>query len=118
NRLPRPEIGGMDENGTQADCDDRESQGHFDLRSTPTFAGDPLVTVTVSRRSPSSGGREPTSWTPSATLIEPIGVFSTGMPSTNTSAHGTALMASVPLGQFGLIDAVWPAATCTVRRSR
>ena len=47
-----------------------------------------------------------------------MGVSPAGFPSTQTSAHGSALMLSVPCGGLRVIDKVCPATTCTVRVTR
>ena len=48
----------------------------------------------------------------------PIGVSPTFSPSTQTSAHGSAFSAIVPLGNSIFTGVTLPAATCTVRTAR
>src|SRR5204863_8882884 len=87
----------------------------FFLRSALMRDGDFNVIVTPCFCSPRSGWRNVISCGPIGSDTLPSGVSPIFAPSTNTSAHGSALIDAVPVGQLSAIGATLPGGTCTVR---
>src|SRR6185312_6203872 len=97
---------------------EREDVLHFFLMSTLRRAAEVSVTVTLWRDSPSCGWRNTMSWRPIVACRLPIGVSPAFSPSSQTSAHGTALTLIDPIGSFSDIDSTLPGATLTLRAAR
>lgn len=72
------------------------------------------MTVTDCRRSPSSGCFQTISWVPIGTDTFAIGVVPRARPSSQTSAHGTALIDSDPFGSVTDVLTVLPAGIVTL----
>src|SRR5262249_6252173 len=110
-------IQGHEQGGQERNNTNQAPHGFF-LKSTLTRTGALSVTVTACRCSPSSGLRNTISCGPIVSVKLPMRFSPLRCPSTQASAHGSALTATDPVGQFIGIGATRPGGTCTVRTTR